>query len=199
MTQAVMNIWPRASKSMPQGLLVPYAKTSKTWRAGMVAPDARVDRDALVARGAGLTDAGVGEDAVAAVEPAVGAPGEAVERFVGVVLSPAVEQDLGRAVGAVVAVPVGDEIEFGRRADPDAAEADLEAADQVQVVGEDLAGIEAAVAVGVFEDQDAIARLRRSARARGRSRLRRSRGGRDRRSPLRSAERRRARRRTGSP
>jgi hypothetical protein len=29
MTQAVRNAWPRASKSMPQGLLVPWAKTSK--------------------------------------------------------------------------------------------------------------------------------------------------------------------------
>ena len=81
------------------------------------------------------------------------------KRLVSVVLAPAVEQDLGRAIGAVVAVSVGNEIELRGRTDPDSAEADLEAADQVQVIGEDLAGIEAAVAVGVFEDEDAIARL----------------------------------------
>ena len=34
MTQAVMIIWPFESKSMPQGLLVPWAKTSKTCRVG---------------------------------------------------------------------------------------------------------------------------------------------------------------------
>ena len=82
-----------------------------------------------------------------------------LKRLVGVVLAPAVEQDLGRAVGTVVAILVGNEIEFRSRTDPDSAEADLEAADQVQVIGEDLAGIEAAVSVGVFEDEDAIARL----------------------------------------
>ncbi len=93
---------------------------------------------------------------MAAVEPAVGAPGEAVERLVGIVLAPAVEQDLGRAVGAVVAVAVGNEQKLRGRADPDAAEADLQAADQVQVVGEDLARVEPAVAVGVLEDEDAV-------------------------------------------
>ncbi len=62
---------------------------------------------------AGLADARVGEDAVAAVEPAVRAPGERVQGFVGVLISPAVEQDLRRAVGPVVAVLVGDEEELG--------------------------------------------------------------------------------------
>ena len=84
----------------------------------MIAPDAGVERDATVVGGAGLADARVGEDAVAAVEPAVGAPGEAVERLVRVVLAPAVEEDLRRPVGPVVAVLVGDEQELGRRADP---------------------------------------------------------------------------------
>ena len=34
MTQAVMIIWPPESKSIPQGLLVPWAKTSNTCRVG---------------------------------------------------------------------------------------------------------------------------------------------------------------------
>ena len=90
-----------------------------------------------------------------------------VERLVRVVLAPAVEQDLGRAVGPVVAVLVGDEQEVRGRADPDAAEADLQAADQVQLIGEDLARVEPAVAVGVLEDQDAVLGLLRRARAAG--------------------------------
>ena len=52
----------------------------------------------------GLPTLRVREDAVAAVEPAVGAPDEGVERFVRVLVAPAVEQDLRRAVGLVVAV-----------------------------------------------------------------------------------------------
>ena len=105
---------------------------------------------------AGLADARVREDAVAAVEPAVRSPDEAVERLVRIVLAPAVEQDLGRAVGTVVAVAVGNEKKMRGRADPDAAEADFQAADQVEVVGKDLARVEPAVAVGVFEDENAI-------------------------------------------
>ena len=77
MTQAVMNIWPRASKSMPQGLLVPWAKTSKTCRVGWYRQMPALIGVRSVARRPGLADARVGEDAVAAVEPAVGPPGEA--------------------------------------------------------------------------------------------------------------------------
>ena len=59
---------------------------------GVIAPDAGVERDALVGRRARLADFAVREDAVAAVEPAVGSPDEAVERFVRVFVAPAVEQ-----------------------------------------------------------------------------------------------------------
>ena len=67
---------------------------------------------------AGLADAGMREDAVAAVKPAVRAPAEAVKRLVGIVQPPAVEQDLRRAVGSVVAVAVGNEQQMRRCADP---------------------------------------------------------------------------------
>ena len=44
------------------------------------------------------------EDAVTAVEPAVGAPDEAVERFVGVFVAPAVEEPDWLAVGLIVGI-----------------------------------------------------------------------------------------------
>ena len=97
------------------------------------------------------------EDAVAAVEPAVGAPDEAVERFVRVFVAPAVEQLLRLAVGLVVAVFVGNEEQVRGGADPDAAEADFQAADEVQAFVEDGPLVERAVEVGVFEDEDAVA------------------------------------------
>ena len=143
MTQAVANAWPCSSKSTPHGLLVPSAKTSNSCRVGMIAPDAGVERHALVVGRAGLADLRVREDAVAAVEPAVRSPGEGVQRLVRVLVAPAVEQDLRRAVGLVVAVRVGNEQQVRRRADPDAAEADLEAADEIQSFGEDRALVEA--------------------------------------------------------
>ena len=103
---------------------------------GMIAPDAGVDRRALVGRRARLADVRVREHAVAAVQPAVGSPDERVERLVRVLVAPAVEQHLGLAVGLVVAVAIGHEQQVRRRADPHAAEADFQPADQVQVLRE---------------------------------------------------------------
>ena len=62
---------------------------------GVVAPDAGVEGLAFGVGGAGFADAAVGEDAVATVEPAVGAPDEGVEGFVGVLGAPAVEEGVG--------------------------------------------------------------------------------------------------------
>jgi len=89
---------------------------------GMIAPDAGIDRDAVGVGRAGLADARVGEDAVAAVEPAVGAPVEAVQ---GLVVSCWPQPSSRPAAGRrpVVAVLSGMKQELGCRADPDAAEA----------------------------------------------------------------------------
>src|SRR5204863_9305032 len=64
---------------------------------GMVAPDAAVHRDALVVGRAGLADPRVREDAVAAVEPAIGPPRELAEDVVLRLHVPAVQEDLRRA------------------------------------------------------------------------------------------------------
>jgi hypothetical protein len=122
----------------------------------VVTPDPGIDRGAPCLGRPGLADSRVSEDPVAAVKPAVGAAGEGVERLVGIVLAPAVEQDLRRAVGPVVAIAVGYEQELRRRADPDTAESDGQSAHEVQVIDEDLAPVESAVAVGVLEDEDAV-------------------------------------------
>ena len=123
---------------------------------GVVAPDGGVEGDALIVGSAGFADFGVGEDAVAAVEPAVGTPGEAVEGFVGVLVAPAIEEDGGFGVREVVVVGVGVEEEVGSGADVNAAETDGESTGEVDFVGEDFAGVEGAVGVGVFEDEDAV-------------------------------------------
>ena len=63
----------------------------------VIAPDRAVELLTLGIRRSRLADVRVREDAVAAVEPAVGAPREGVERLVGVLIAPAVEQHLRRA------------------------------------------------------------------------------------------------------
>ena len=68
---------------------------------------------------------------------------------------PAVEQHLHRAGRLVVLHRHEEKIRGG--ADPDAAEADFQAADEVQAFHEDGAFVEMAVAVGVLEDDDAVA------------------------------------------
>ena len=121
------------------------------------APDAGVDLAALLGRRTRLADDGVGEYTVAAVEPAIGAPGEAVQGLMGVLHRPTIEHHLGLA-RAILRV-LGDEEQFGRRADPDAAVADLDAAHEVEAFEEDRALGVRAVAVHVLEDEDAVAPL----------------------------------------
>src|SRR5262249_49482760 len=55
-------------------------------RLGVIAPDAGVDRHALVVGCAGLANARMREHAMAAIEPPVGPPDEAVERLVSVLI-----------------------------------------------------------------------------------------------------------------
>ena len=122
----------------------------------MVAPDGGADARALGVGRAGLADERVGEDAVAAVEPAVGPPRETVERLVRVLKAPAVEEDLRRTVGDVVVIFVGNEEQVRRRTGPHATEADLNAADEIQVFREDFFRGKRAVALRVLENQDAV-------------------------------------------
>ncbi len=113
----------------------------------VIPPDAGVDRRAFFVRRARLADARMREDAVTAVKPAVRPPDEAVERFVRVLVVPAVEQHLRLAIGHVIAVRIGYEEQFRSLTDPHAAEADLQPADEIQLVEKDFLAVELSVAV----------------------------------------------------
>ena len=72
-----------------------------------------------------------------------------------------------RHVGLVVAIAIGHEQQVGRRADEDAVEADGQRRREDDPFHEDLAAVGDAVAVGVFQDQDAaVAGIRESLRPR---------------------------------
>ena len=124
---------------------------------GMESPDAGLEIDAFFLGSARLADEGIVKNAVTAVKPAVVAPKKRVWRFVRVPEREAVEKDLGWAVGFVIAIGIGDEEEFGSAGREDASVADFEAADEVEIVGEDFVGFERAIAVLVLENDDAIA------------------------------------------
>ena len=123
----------------------------------VVAPHARVDRRALVVRRVRPADFRVREDAVTAVEPAVRPPDEAVQRLVRVLVTPTVEQNLRLTRGLVRLLVMRDEHEVRCRADPHAAEPDLDAADEVQALHEHGALVELACARRVLEDDDLVA------------------------------------------
>src|SRR5205085_547910 len=122
----------------------------------LVAPDSRVQLHALRVRRAGLAHEAVREDAVAAVEPAVRSPVERVQRLVRVVAAPAIQQHLDLARLRLVPIFHRDEHEIRRRADEHSAEADLDAAHEIQPLDEDGALVEMPVAIRILEDEDAI-------------------------------------------
>ena len=124
---------------------------------GMISPDGGVHTRALFLGRAGLADQRVREHAVATIQPTVGAPDKRIERLVRVLLTPAVEQLYRRAIRLVVAVSIGNEQQIRRRPDPHSAEADFQAADQIELFGEHGPLVEPPVEIGVFKDQDAVA------------------------------------------
>ena len=154
---------PRVAGAMREDLeLMPH---------GMVTPHAGIDGLALVIRRARLADAAVREDAMAAIQPAVRAPDEAVESFVRVLRAPAVEEGVGgeieagdfraqigriRRIGLIIPILVWNKHQIRRRPHPHTAEAELDATDEIQAVAEDFLRLEGAVAVLVFEDLDAV-------------------------------------------
>lgn len=88
------------------------------------------------------------------VEPTVWSPRETVQGFVGILVAPAVEENL-RFTGLVLGV-FRDEQKLRGCANPNTTEADLDAADEVESVDEHGAFVECSVTVGVFKDEDAV-------------------------------------------
>src|SRR5205823_6941976 len=135
-----------------------FCKHFENMLGGMIPPHAGVHALAFFLRRAGFADERRAKHAVATVEPAIGSPGEGVQRFVRVgVVIPAVEENLRIAGGfRRVAVLNRHEHQIWRGADPHAAEAEFQSADEIQVLEKHRAPIEFAVAVGVLEHQNAV-------------------------------------------
>ncbi len=132
----------------------PLGKNFEDVLGGMVAPDPGVEWLALCVRRTGLADPRMGKDAMAAVKPAVRPPRERIQRLVGILPGPAVEQYPRRPSRLIVFHR--HEHEIWSRADPNAPVANLQPADEIQPLHEDSAFVENAIAVGVFEDDDAV-------------------------------------------
>ena len=91
-------------------------------------PVGAIERGAVLGRGAGCPDIAMGEDAVAAIQPAVGSPDKTVQRLVGVLPAKAIQQDGGGGVRFVIAIGIRYKNQVGGGPDVNPAEAQLEAA-----------------------------------------------------------------------
>ena len=121
------------------------------------APDGTFDEDAFAGRRAGLAHEGAIEDAMRSVKPTIRTPDEVIQGLVGVVAHPAIQHDL-RFASRLRFIPVLDrnKKQVGRRAEPDAAEADGDTAGEGGLVPEDRLLVEGSGTFGVLEDEDTV-------------------------------------------
>ena len=97
---------------------------------------------------------------MSAVEPAVGAPAQAVDDIVPHLVGvEAIEDHFGFAVGFVVAVFVGEKEDVRRTRGPHAAEAQLDAGELAGAVPKYFSFIKDTIMVGVLQNDDAILEL----------------------------------------
>ena len=126
--------------------------------AGVVAPHAGVDLDALRIPRAGDTDPRRSLDPVPGPQPAIRAPLEAVTgRVADARLVDAIEDDLGGAVGDEIVVAIGDEEKVGQVDHPHPAEPHRDARQSRAAIPKHRPLVMLAVAVGVGEHGDAVA------------------------------------------
>ena len=123
---------------------------------GVKAPDGGIDLQAFLFRGAGFADEGRVENAVTTVEPTIVSPEKGVWSFVSVGEGKAVEENLGRAIGFVVSIRVGNKNKFGGAGREDATVSDLKSGNKVEIVGKDLVSFKSSVVIGVFENDEAV-------------------------------------------
>ena len=130
---------------------------SKILRGRVIAPDAAVDGDALLRRRARPADAATWPGCRCSRRASRPAPRSRPLKTLCLRLEvPAVERRPRRAGRLVVAVAIGMNSRFGDRAEPDAAEAELDAGEVRRRCRGRRSLVERAVAVGVFEDDDAV-------------------------------------------
>src|SRR5258706_765387 len=83
----------------PPGVAGPFGEQFEDVPGRVIAPHSRINVGSFTVGGAGLAHVGMREHSLAAVEPAVRAPAEGVQRFVSILIRPAIEQDLRRTRG----------------------------------------------------------------------------------------------------
>src|SRR5262245_35429527 len=111
---------------------------------------------AIVRGSFGILYVTVIEDAVQAIEPAVGPPGERIGKLVGVGTAEPGNDDFG-LVGPTVPIRVLHEEHVWRIGDPNAAVADRDSRRNIEPFGKNSDLVDSPVAVGVFQQLHSVA------------------------------------------
>src|SRR5690606_31997907 len=126
---------------------------------GVVPPHTCVDGGPFVVRRAGLPYIRMGEYAMVAVKPAIWSPYKRVERFVCILVAPAVEQYLGLASWFVCRRINWDIHQVRCSTNPQATESDFDTANHIKPFDKYLPAIERTVTVGIFKNQNPVVSL----------------------------------------
>ena len=105
----------------------------------------------------GAADFAVGEDAVGHIKPAIRAPSEAVHEFVGVFAAESGQTD-SPGIRFVVAIVIAEVEQVRLLTDVDAIVTAKNGGGEIETFDEDGALVSFAVVIGVFENDDAVAR-----------------------------------------
>src|SRR5690606_546145 len=96
---------------------------------------------------------------VITVKPAVRPPLEGIERFMGIFVSPTVEQNLGFACRHICCLVYRNIQQVRCSTHPHTAKSDFDTADHIEPLDEYLTAIECTVTVGVFKNQYTVTTL----------------------------------------
>ena len=96
----------------------------------------------------------------AAVQPTIGAPAQAIGKIVGTAIgnNKTVEHCFGRAVGNIVAIAIRNEQQLWRAHQPYATAPHFHTGEHLNLVGKNRAAFGVAVVVGVFKNDDSVAK-----------------------------------------
>src|SRR5690606_22146554 len=131
-------------------------KNLKYFFGRMIPPYPGIERNAVFLSGTRFTYHGMGEYSLITVQPTIGAPRQAVERFVGIVEPPAIQQDFRFTGGSRSALVDGDIQQIRCRADPDSPQPQFYSTHQIESFHENGSTIERTIPVGIVKYQNAI-------------------------------------------
>ena len=122
----------------------------------IVSPNTCSQVHTILIRCARLTHHRAIENTLGAVKPTVGPPYKTIEGFMGVSKSKSIEEDLGWPIWRVIAIAIRDKQEFRCRTYPYPRVTDLDAACKIQSFAENLAILEASIAIVICKNDDPI-------------------------------------------